>query len=345
MYITKSMMFTPLFKFSFTCRSSPGPSPEDQTYIFGDSLTKLLYEDWESSDTKFFSCPGATIHSLQEFIRSLTSCSLPTPKTIILHVGTNSLKKTSLRQARQQFMNIAECARTTFQCPFSSIAFSPILPRWDCDFLYQRSLQFNGLLQSVSETLGCRFVNFSQELVAEELYAVDGLHLTRHGYAMFAELLEQSIKPTKCAVTLPWMVPPLTRQWTAKELVKRRKKAGHVRVAEVPKTSTNSRPKTKLSTVKPRQPHKSAGRQPHTPHKVQIGCFVRVVLPIPHRIPVMGTRVFQRRTSKTDLPSAAKPYIEKKRAGKAKQRQRKRTQKRRSQKRSRKVCQNFTPIL
>ena len=31
-----------------------------------------------------------------------------------------------------------------------------------------------GVLQSLSETLGCRFVNFSQQLVAEELYAVDG---------------------------------------------------------------------------------------------------------------------------------------------------------------------------
>ena len=142
----------------------------------------------------------------------------------------------------------------------------------------------------------------------------------------------------------PSVDPPLTRQWTAKELRKRRKKAGHVIVAEVRQTSTNSRPKVKPCTVKPRQPHQSsAGR--HTPHTVQIGCFVRIVLPIPHRIPVMGTRAFHKRTSNTGLPSAAKPYIKKKRAGKAKQRHRKWVQKRRSQKRSRKVCQNFRPIL
>ena len=48
---------------------------------------------------------------------------------------------------------------------------------------------------------------------------------------MFAELLEQSKK--RCAVLLPWMIPPpLTRQWTAKELKKRKRAAQGTQVKE-----------------------------------------------------------------------------------------------------------------
>ena len=179
MYITKSMMFTPLFKFSFTCRSSPGPSSEDQTqtYIFGDSLTKLLHEDWQSSDTKFFSCPGETIYSLRDFILSLKSYSLPTPKTITLHVGTNALKKTSLRQARQCVNNLLNVLGQLSNVHFPALSF-PLYCLGGTAISFTNG-RYNIMVSLVYckvlvKRFGCRFVNFSQQLVAEKLYAVDG---------------------------------------------------------------------------------------------------------------------------------------------------------------------------
>ena len=101
-------------------------------------------------------------------------------------------------QWTSDFPQLIEAVRTTFQCSSSSIQVSPILPRWDSDYLYSQSLHLNCTFRQICFKKKVDFVDFSHNLLPEHNYAVDGIHLTRNGYFLFANELEASI--FKCKI-------------------------------------------------------------------------------------------------------------------------------------------------
>ena len=303
-------------------------------YVVGDSLTKLLEKDL-ALNVQVFCFPGATIKSLRHHVKTLTA--LPPPSKVILHVGTNSLTDHASHWT-SNLLQLIEAVRTTFQCPSSSIQVSPVLPRWDSDYLYSQSLHLNSTFREICQRENIDFVDFSDNLIPEHNYAADGIHLTRNGYFLFANELEGSIsKCDRCVSTRPkWprsMIPPLTRTLTKKEQKKRKRMAldqGATKEKPARNQPSPTGPQIHRQNPAPKLPSDWATvNRGHraTPTKRK-GQVVKITYKTVNEAQ-------DYRVDFGDMPKQPSPYVKAKKAGKAKTRKKKRLRRKRAKNRER----------
>jgi len=164
--------------------------------------------------------PGATLSSLRLSVKLTYDKESVVPDAVIIHVGTNSIARgISVQKALQQTKDLVEAARTVTQC--SNVYVSLILPRWDCQETYDKVEELNVLFEKYFSTIDCR-----KEVLLEELFATDKLHLNAVGSVKFAEAFYQELAKlyfhvkTLAASTPRWWSPPLHRLKSKRELKK-----------------------------------------------------------------------------------------------------------------------------
>ena len=165
---------------------------DSEVLIIGDSIVRhFAFNGPYSSDTLCF--PGATVASLRSSLSdNFGSYFNFTTKVVFVHVGTNNLQKSFWEKDFRAFNNLYLSLRERFRC--ARIIFSALLPRWDCEQLYQKSLYYNLQLATLCNNLSCDFFDGSDIFEFDDSYLhVDGLHPTVTGAQLLSSEIENFI--------------------------------------------------------------------------------------------------------------------------------------------------------
>ena len=150
------------------------PSPPSTTIIIGDSI--IRHVSLHNAHTVVF--PGATVAVITDRIQEV-STSFPDADSLIVHVGTNDIKKQQSELLKREFIQLFGVLkhlhyRITISGP------TPMLGRGLERF--SRLLSLNTWLQSACLTHNLNYINnFDIFWHRDNLFAVDGLHLNLAG--------------------------------------------------------------------------------------------------------------------------------------------------------------------
>jgi len=317
--------------------------------VFGDSIVRRLAENVSTLDSEsshldlsytVFCFPGATIQTLRQAIYESDIQTLEQPDIVVLHVGTNSTG-VGTERAVQQVAELVEAAKHVTQC--SNVLLSLILPRWDCEDKYQKTLQLNSAFKKNFAVIDC-----TDDLLDEDLYDTSKLHLNFEHGNLFAKVFATNVcselQPQHHSVgqvTPNWWIPPL------RKLPKVKKKEDETKEsrsppAPPPRTTPKPSPskpspswQTCATRVKRMEVSLSNGY-------TQIGFKPmdspdEVVIALPFPCGCMSKQSqpatsYHTKASQAALPHSTSPYVKRKQLGKKKKRKRIRDKKARDRK-------------
>ncbi|XP_041452573.1 uncharacterized protein LOC121405715 isoform X3 [Lytechinus variegatus] len=190
-------------------QSSPSHLAGCQVLLIGDSIVRhATFNGPFSSETLCF--PGANVTSLRSsFVKSFPNYFDFSTKAVFIHVGTNNLELSVWEKDSKAFRNLYISVRERFRC--AKIIFSAILPRWDCEQLYQKSLYNNSQLKVLCDKLSCYYFDGSEPFELDDSYfSFDGLHLSVAGAQHLSTQIEDYII-SKLQYTQPSYSPTCTR--------------------------------------------------------------------------------------------------------------------------------------
>lgn len=153
------------------------------TVIAGDSIINNIM-GWRMSNNtervsvKSFS--GATVEDMFYHIKPTLSHS---PDNIILHVGTNNLKKENPDDICKKIEDLCNIIRK--DCPKTKIALSEITPRSDFKDAKTAREQVNNKLQSLCNSQNFSFI--SHPTILDDSLNGRGVHLNRKGTALLSK--------------------------------------------------------------------------------------------------------------------------------------------------------------
>ena len=129
-------------------KSSTRNKKKDVVVIAGDSLVKNMVGAYMSKDdvghhyvVKAF--PVATVEDMEDFIKPITRKS---PNKVILHVGTNDLKKSTPKVIADSILNLTTQIKE--DSPSTMVIVSALLDRNDCPKLATKVKQVNIILDN-----------------------------------------------------------------------------------------------------------------------------------------------------------------------------------------------------
>jgi lysophospholipase L1-like esterase len=154
------------------------------TIIIGDSMIKGLRPDKISKSVKHKaqvkSFPGSTVEDLTDYIKPSLKRK---PKNIIVHVGTNDLKRKSAKDVAKSIDKL--CKSIKLDQPQTSISVSEIIHREDNQELKEKALAVNKELARYSEQK--KFYLIKNENIDKNKLNLYGLHLNKQGSAALAK--------------------------------------------------------------------------------------------------------------------------------------------------------------
>ena len=325
------------------------------TILAGDSIIRQCIPN--NSTTLCF--PGATLLSFgNSFIDSFDTGYYDfTVKFVILHVGTNNLQRSCWERDSKDFSYLYHLVRERFR--YAVVIFSAIIPRWDCDDLYERSLHYNRNLEQLSRKLqDCLFFDATELFIDDDsFYKLDGLHLNNLGAEQFTaalddflanELLRRELYQVKKSLRPnSWIPSELKKLYPTKKKVKpkRRKRRNlHNRVLEherEQKPLYYGAPKCRKWTLNhvdredgfrdPVHPLRLVEETISLPPNRHIPEYVAQIL-IPY-VQYPRTQYFKPTTSSVNLPNSCNSYVKRKLKEQRRQRTQRRQRKRRKRKR------------
>ncbi|XP_041458069.1 uncharacterized protein LOC121410207 isoform X1 [Lytechinus variegatus] len=200
-------------------------SLQGKVHIYGDSIFRDLQDNLERLDfnCEVFVLPGGTVSSLRTFIRDKDIFDVEDVEVVLLHIGTNNLSKNVWDWDKKSYTKLYTTVRERY--PSSKIIFSAILPRWDCELLYEASLFYNLHLHSLTTSFwNCSFLDFSSPFcLYDDLFAYDGLHLNFFGKRIFSEEVRKGIvKSIQPSTGRKYVPPELKKLWTPRPLRKKK---------------------------------------------------------------------------------------------------------------------------
>ncbi|XP_041458042.1 uncharacterized protein LOC121410193 isoform X2 [Lytechinus variegatus] len=200
-------------------------SLQGKVHIYGDSIFRDLQDNLERLDfnCEVFVLPGGTVSSLRTFIRDKDIFDVEDVEVVLLHIGTNNLSKSVWDWDKKSYTKLYTTVRERY--PSSKIIFSAILPRWDCELLYEASLFYNLHLHSLTTSFwNCSFLDFSSPFcLYDDLFAYDGLHLNFFGKRIFSEEVRKGIvKSIQPSTGRKYVPPELKKLWTPRPLRKKK---------------------------------------------------------------------------------------------------------------------------
>lgn len=181
--------------------ASPNSSPKSAvennnpvTIIVGDSMIKGLRPDKISRSVKHKvqvkSFPGSTVEDLSDYIKPSLKRK---PKNIIIHVGTNDLKRKSAKDVAKSIDKLCKFVKS--DQPQTSINVSEIIQREDNQELKEKVLAVNKELARYSEQK--KFYLIKNENIDKNKLNLYGLHLNKQGSAVLAKNIVNHINCLK----------------------------------------------------------------------------------------------------------------------------------------------------
>lgn len=204
-------------------------SRRDKKVLFvGDSILRDLDEYLNHLDVNYvydvLCFPGAKVKNLRHFLKEHFRDIIYEEETthIVVHVGTNNLRSGLWEREAPDYITLITTLRELFRR--AKIIFSAILPRWDSDELYDKSLYFNNQLEQLCAKLGCGYIDISNDVLElDNGFCHDGLHLSALGKAFFSYSIDLSlihcfVKERERVVRKPqsWIPRELKILWTPK---------------------------------------------------------------------------------------------------------------------------------
>jgi lysophospholipase L1-like esterase len=126
------------------------------------------------------SFPGSTVEDLTDYIKPSLKRK---PKNIIVHVGTNDLKRKSAKDVAKSIDKL--CKSIKLDQPQTSISVSEIIHREDNQELKEKALAVNKELARYSEQK--MFYLIKNENIDKKKLNLYGLHLNKQGSAALAK--------------------------------------------------------------------------------------------------------------------------------------------------------------
>lgn len=173
--------------------NQPSPTGNDnhvkRSVIIGDSLVSKL-DGWRMSNklsrvsVKAF--PGSTTKDMTDYIKPSIKHH---PNHLILHVGTNDLKKDEPQEIAENIVKICELVER--ESPNTDIAVSELILREDSKALNDKRLSVNKILHSFAKTRDWKIISHHQ--IDTTSLNGRGLHLNRRGTALLAKDFSQHL--------------------------------------------------------------------------------------------------------------------------------------------------------
>lgn len=156
--------------------------------VVGDSMTKLINSRKLSKTSKVtsHSFPGAVVEDFNDYLKPVLKRK---PHKIIIHAGTNNLKRDCAKQIKDKMAKVI--AGVKQENPNVSIAISSIIQRKKDQSLNDKITQVNDLVAKY-----CNDNNFDlikHENIDESCLNAGGLHLNRKGIHILASNLRNYI--------------------------------------------------------------------------------------------------------------------------------------------------------
>ena len=154
------------------------------TIIVGDSMIKGLRPDKISKSvkhkTQIKSFPGATVEDLNDYIKPSLKRK---PKNIILHVGTNDLKRKNAKDIATKIDKLCKSIKSDH--PQMSVSVSEIIHREDNQELMKKVMAVNKELFRYNEQK--RFYLIRNENIDKNKLNLYGRHLNKQGSTALAK--------------------------------------------------------------------------------------------------------------------------------------------------------------
>lgn len=174
--------------------------PEDQSFTYnhaknvtvvvGDSMVKNL-QGWrlstEENHVVVKSFAGATTSDMEDYVKPVIRKE---PQKLILHVGTNDLKKLSPNRVAEGIANIA--TQIQEDSPRTEIVISSLLTRSDKPELSAKVNETNKLINAICCKSKWKFID--HKLINATCLNSRGLHLNRKGTSLLAKNISRYIK-------------------------------------------------------------------------------------------------------------------------------------------------------
>ena len=163
--------------------------------VIGDSMTKLITgrKLSKSSNVTTKSFPGATIEDLKHYSKPTLKFK---PDKIIIHAGTNNLKKATPKQIKTKLAKAIQGIKQ--EHPSVEIAVSSVFRRNDAKSSDEKKvmdgkiLEVNKLLRNLCDEHNFDFIN--NDNINDNCLNTGGLHLNPKGIYTFASNLRNYIK-------------------------------------------------------------------------------------------------------------------------------------------------------
>lgn len=166
-----------------TRTESPKQSRES-VVIIGDSMVKGLQANRLKKSTeldiKVKAFPGSTVSDMHDYMKPSLKNK---PDRVIIHVGTNNLKRDEPAKVVDEIKNLVHAAKKI--SPKSKIAISEIITREDDMRLADRAQEVNAMLSHNNILNSCMLI--SHENINKNSLNSYGLHLNRLGCSLLAK--------------------------------------------------------------------------------------------------------------------------------------------------------------
>ena len=160
------------------------------TVVVGDSMVKNL-QGWrlsiEENHVVVKSFTGATTSDMEDYVKPVIRKK---PQKLILHVGTNDLKKLPPNRVAEGIANIA--TQIQEDSAGTEIVISSLLPRSDKPELSAKVNETNKLINAICCKRKWKFID--HKLINATCLNSRGLHLNRKGTAQLAKNISRYIK-------------------------------------------------------------------------------------------------------------------------------------------------------
>ncbi len=152
----------------------------------GDSIVRKTNLRLSKGEDVIVCLPGARIEHVAEGVEQLMGRG--NRGSILLHIGTNNADKEGTTSIVEKYRNLL---KKTKQARIGQIILSGILPVFGNrihGYRYSKQMAVNGMVKRLCKEDEVGYVDLWDSFVGkEEMYARDGLHISRKGAAVFAE--------------------------------------------------------------------------------------------------------------------------------------------------------------
>ena len=145
-------------------------------FVIGDSIIKHVQGRRLSKKFKVnnMSFPGASVADIDDYIKPIMRKK---PKKVIIHAGTNDLKRHKPKQISKKIIDLANNAKKLH--PSTDIAISSIITRADDTTLNLKIHQVNECLKNKCTSSSFEFI--CNDNVKSDSFNMSGLHLNHKG--------------------------------------------------------------------------------------------------------------------------------------------------------------------